>query len=401
MQQVFDAGLCTQCGTCEGVCPTAAVTLVRDRHRGYAVRVDGSKCTDCGICLDTCPGEGLDFTAGAWWRARNEGAPAPDFLGPWRSLWFGWAADETTRFAGASGGVATALLQEALEQGLINAAAVCRVDPTDALAIEPVLARSTEEIAACRGSKYNVVAMNTLLRRLLDDPGRYAFIGLPCHIQGLRKAQERNSRLRRRVVFTLGIFCGWQSEPRATEMTARRAGLDPAELTAVRYRGPDWPGGMRLETRSGQVWERPYPAYFDRLMWAYTPPRCRLCPDALAELADISLGDAWLQRFKGTPGVSDVIVRTPVGETVLARLAPGRVVLHEATADEILRSQAEAIRLKRHTFRGRLWLRSLVGRPVPRYPGINTKPSGRERVRGIADLVQESLYRTVGDLRYR
>ena len=65
MQQVFDAGLCTQCGTCEGVCPTAAVTLVRDRHRGYAVRVDGSKCTDCGICLDTCPGEGLDFTAGA------------------------------------------------------------------------------------------------------------------------------------------------------------------------------------------------------------------------------------------------------------------------------------------------------------------------------------------------
>ena len=45
---------------------------------------DDGRCTDCGACLEACPGPGLDFTAGAWWRERNDGAPARDFLGPWR-----------------------------------------------------------------------------------------------------------------------------------------------------------------------------------------------------------------------------------------------------------------------------------------------------------------------------
>jgi len=401
VEELFVAGLCTQCGTCAGICPAAAISLSWECRIGYRLRVDQQACIDCGSCLAVCPAEGFDYTEGAGWRARNGDAPAPDFLGPWRRLWFGWAADEQVRYSGASGGVATAILQGSLASGDIDAAVVCRVDPANSLAVEPVLARTPDEVAVCRGSKYNVAAVNLLLRRLLDEPGHYAVVGLPCHLQGLRKAQDRYVALRDRVAFTLGIFCGWTATPRATEVTARRVGLDADELTSVRYRGPGWPGGMRLETRAGVVRELPYPAYFDRLMYAYTPPRCRLCPDALAELADISVGDAWLERFKGSAGVSDVIARTPEGEDVLGRLVPRHLTLTEATPEEILRSQVDTYAMKRPVFRGRLWLRGLSGRRTPTYPGISARPSLSDRLRGVGDLVNEVAYRAVGDLRFR
>ncbi len=400
VQHVYDDGLCMQCGTCEGVCPTGSVSLTWDLRVGYRLRVDEQSCTDCGRCHDACPGPGLDFSPGAWWRECNEGAPFEDFLGPWRRLWFGWSADPRVRHAGASGGVATTLMQAALETGAVDAVVAVRMSAANPLEAEGVICRSPEEIAACRGSKYDVVAINTILRRILEEPGRrYALVGLPCHIQGLRLAQRRSRRLRERVALTLGIFCGLTQEPRATAVAARQAGLDPADLRSVSYRGPGWPGGMRLVDRLGTVRWRDYPDYFDRQMAAHTPPRCRLCPDALAELADVSVGDAWLDRFTGSDGVSDIIVRTPAGERLLEDAAES-LMLQTASPQEMVASQTETQLVKRDVCRGRLWLRSLAGHPVPDYPGLELSASAGDRLRGVGDAAQERLFRFLVDRRY-
>lgn len=407
-----------QCGTCVGTCPRGSVALAWNARTGFDLSVDPVSCNDCGTCLEVCPGEGLDFTPGAWWRERNGGAPSADFLGPWRGLYFGWAADEGTRFGGASGGVATALVQGALATGSIDAALLVSMGggasaarekasspgaatSTGALAAVPVVARSAEEVAACRGSKYSAVALNTALRHVLEEPGRYALVGLPCHIQGLRLAQKRHPSLRKRVVLAVGIFCGLTAVPRATEIAARRAGVDPADLSAVSYRGPDWPGGLRLETRTGGITGVPYPDYFDRWVDVWVPPRCRLCPDALAELADVSVGDAWLERFEGSPGVSDLIVRTAAGAALLEELGSEWLALTEARPGEMVRSQREAARVKRRVFRGRMWLRAVAGGAVPAYPGIDTAASWGDRAAGLRDALRERALRTVGDIRYR
>jgi len=296
VQQVYDDGLCMQCGTCAGVCPTGSVALTWDLRVGYRLRVDERTCTDCGRCHDACPGPGLDFSPGAWWRERNEGAPYEDFLGPWRRLSFGWASDPEVRRTGASGGVATALMQAALSTGVADAVVAVRMSAANPLEAEGVICRSAGEVAACRGSKYNVVAINTVFRRILDEPGRYALVGLPCHIQGLRLAQRHSRRLRERATLALGVFCGLTNEPRATAVLARQAGLDPADVRSVSYRGPGWPGAMRFLTEGGVVRWKSYPAYIDDSFMALSPPRCRVCPDALAELADVSIGDAWLDH---------------------------------------------------------------------------------------------------------
>ena len=394
VQHVYDEGLCMQCGACEGVCPTGSVSLTWDLRVGYRLTVEAQSCTDCGRCHEACPGPGLDFAPGAWWRERNGSAPSEDFLGPWRQLWFGWAADETVRREGASGGVATALMKAALETGAVDAVVAVRMSAANPLEAEGVICHSPAEVAACRGSKYTAVAVNVALRRILEEPGRYALVGLPCHIQGLRLAQRRSRRLRERVVFTLGIFCGLTHEPRATAVAARQVGLDPAELSLVSYRGPGWPGGMRLETRRGAVRWRNYPGYVDRRFTALIPPRCRICPDALVELADISVGDAWLDRFAGSDGVSDVIVRTPQGERLLAAAAE-YLILQPAGPEEMIATQSETRHMKRDLCRGHLWLRSMARLPLPSYPGLELSASVGDRLRGVADAAQERLSRLI------
>jgi coenzyme F420 hydrogenase subunit beta len=395
-------GLCMQCGTCAGLCPHEAVEMRWSLARGWLPGVSHERCNDCGTCLAVCPACGLDFGKKAWWRAANEGAPAPDFLGPWRSLWYGWAADEQIRYQGASGGVATAIIQGALADQAIDAAVVVRPSHGNALAMEPFVARASAEIAGCRGSKYNMVALNVALRDVVAREGRYALVGLPCHIQGLRLAQRRDPRVRERVVLALGIFCGWSAEPRATAFAARRLGLEPGDLAEVRYRGPDWPGGLRLETTTGLVRERPYPAYYDeeRAMRAFTPPRCRLCPDGLAELADVSVGDAWLERFTGSVGVSDLIVRTPVGEALVKRLSGEYLTLLPAGPCEMLRSQRETLELKRRVWRGRTWLRRWAGRRVPAYPGLPQQVGLGDKLVGLRDAADEVVQRKLASVRF-
>ena len=138
--------LCMQCGTCAGVCPQDAVNMQWTVRDGWLPRVDAVACNDCGTCAKVCPAPGFDFGPASWWRERNEGAPSQDFLGPYRGLWFGWATAPDVRYAGASGGVATAILQGALAAGEIDAAMVVRMSRENPLAAEAVVARTPVEI---------------------------------------------------------------------------------------------------------------------------------------------------------------------------------------------------------------------------------------------------------------
>lgn len=48
-----DVGLCTQCGSCVELCPTAAIA--EEEEDGRAVVFDWNACVRCGICISACP----------------------------------------------------------------------------------------------------------------------------------------------------------------------------------------------------------------------------------------------------------------------------------------------------------------------------------------------------------
>jgi ferredoxin len=54
MAYKIDAAACTNCGVCEGDCPTEAIS-----EKGGKRWIDEAKCVDCGACTGSCPVEAI------------------------------------------------------------------------------------------------------------------------------------------------------------------------------------------------------------------------------------------------------------------------------------------------------------------------------------------------------
>jgi len=92
-----------------------------------------------------------------------------------------------------------------------------------------------------------------------------------------------------------------------------------------------------------------------------------MCPDQLAELADISLGDAWLPEFRSDKtGESILITRTQFAESLLDTLqSDGQITLSPASVEEVKQSQAVNLKFKKDDFFTRSIILKAFNQQVP------------------------------------
>ena len=134
--QVIQEGLCTGCGACQGLCP-------------YWDSVDGRTIAyfDCvrtdGRCQRFCPRMPTDLAG-----LREAAFPHEaviEGIGPFRALLLARASDPQIRAGAQHGGVVTALCELALQEGLIDAAALTHarhtLDPEGELVTDPAKVR--------------------------------------------------------------------------------------------------------------------------------------------------------------------------------------------------------------------------------------------------------------------
>lgn len=126
IEWVINSGLCTGCGTCVGICPRDALDMMIDHRQGlYIPSLDNEKCNECGLCFKACPGHTVDFKQ---FNLNIYGKDQEDsLLGNYLNCYIGHATDYDIRYNSASGGLVTALLISALEEGIINGALVTRM----------------------------------------------------------------------------------------------------------------------------------------------------------------------------------------------------------------------------------------------------------------------------------
>lgn len=152
IKEVVDEGLCTGCGTCASVCPNLAIKMVLDSKKGiYVSRIDENNCNDCGSCYEVCPGHCVDFKELNLSIFGKE--PENILIGNYTNCYIGHATDYEIRYNSASGGLVTALLIFALEEGIIDGALVTKMSKQNPLEPEVVIARTKEEIISAAGSK--------------------------------------------------------------------------------------------------------------------------------------------------------------------------------------------------------------------------------------------------------
>jgi coenzyme F420 hydrogenase subunit beta len=370
IKPVVKSGLCTGCGTCVGICPQNAMEMIIDQDKGvYIPLVNEERCNDCGLCFRICPGHMVNFKHLSREFLGQDLLDNP--LGNHLNCYSGYAADQEIRYNAASGGVVTALLISALEDGLIDGALVTKMKEDSPLEPQPFIARSKEDIISASKSKYCPVPANVALREIMEKEGRYAVVGLPCHIQGVRKASMVLGELRKRVVLCLSLLCGYCDTFQFTEFLLRKycRGKGIKDVAYLGYRGPGWPGFLTVRFKDESEISVPFDEYIANHAIFFLHQRCLLCCDAVSRLSDITVMDAWLPEImsKDTVGTSLLIARTRTGEELCDHTRTRRAIELKTVPDmDVIRSQGKE-RLLNRDLPVFLFLRKICGRSIPDY----------------------------------
>lgn len=278
-EEVLDAGLCTACGMCLGMCPYLD-------EMGEHVAMISDCRGEHGRCYAVCPRTETDLDAlrDSFFPSWRDSPPDYD-LGPHQAVWMSRARDERVRERSQYGGTVTALAVYGLETGAMDAALLTAwsQDPEDPHLPRPWLARTPEEVLAAAGSKYTACpTLRILDETLRRDATRLLVVARPCQVLALRKRMRIQDPdfLKEHIALTLGLFCMWSMSYREFRQWAETLlGREPIRRIDIP------PGKMVAQTAAGTLVDMPHDEARARAR-----ETCGLCYDFTAELADLSVG---------------------------------------------------------------------------------------------------------------
>jgi len=349
ISQVIKSNLCTGCGTCVSLCPEEAIKLIINKKKGiYIPKLNEDRCNNCGICYKICPGHEVDFKQ---LNLKIFGKEPKDVLiGNYLDCYIGYATDYNIRYNSSSGGLVTQLLIFALKEGIIDGALVTRMKKDNPLEPEPFIARTKEEIIEASKSKYCPVPANIALKEILksEEEERFAVVGLPCHIHGIRKAEIIDKKLKEKIVLHIGIFCSHTPNFLSTELFLSRLNIKKEDVIKLDYRGEGWPGSMKICLKNEDLLLLPDYWGFIGIDF-FIPRRCFMCSDGVCELADISFGDAWLPEVSDDKiGRSIIIVRGEIEKNLLHMMKlKKKMELNKVNVKKVVQSQQNMLYSKK------------------------------------------------------
>jgi coenzyme F420 hydrogenase subunit beta len=367
--------LCVSCGACKIACQHKAIKMAYSNRCGLILPViEGKKCNGCEKCLEVCYGYKFDDTL--YYKIFN--SMPNSIIGNFINAYIGFATDYELRFNSTSGGIVTALLIYALKEKLIDGAIVTIIEEGD-LRAKSFIATTIEEIRSASGAKYCPVPLAESLE-MLESSKRYAVVGLPCQIYGIRKLAEFNSKIRKAILLYLGILCGGMPNYLGTQYLFRKYNVENQHVKRLEYRGGGWPGRLLIQyesrDRQGEIYA-PYPEYWQGTFGYFQPFRCTVCYDGFNDFSDISCGDAWLPEIveKDKIGTSLIITRTEIGEKlVYDAFQKGIIKISPIKVQDALRSQRGLVQYKYVTIKSRIKLARIIRKNLPIFNLNRTLP---------------------------
>jgi len=338
---IVEQGLCIGCGLCQSVAGSDCVRVSKT-VTGYLQPVVEGELDHATVdrIYAVCPGTRVE---GLPERLLEADTKQDNVWGPWRRMVRAWAGDAEVRFEGSTGGVLTALGVYLLESKRVDFILQVKTSASEPSFGDPVLSFTAADVFEAAGSRYGPAAPLLDINDVLDRNQPFAFIAKPCDISALRNYARQDARVDELVKYWLTMVCGGYGTPQGTVEFYKRVGIDPDQVTALRYRGRGCPGPTRVET-AGDAQEFHYIDYWgeDETTWTL-PFRCKICPDGIGEAADIAAADTWIggspNRIDSVedPGVNALIARTRAGEELIAAAAAdGALTLDYDTVPDTL-----------------------------------------------------------------
>ena len=303
-REVWDTGRCSGCGACVAVCPADSLSfdegemVVSPRSNAYCKQAtDG---VNCGACYSVCP--------------RTGDQPA-DALGTYLELMTAKSTFEVPNKQ--SGGAVTAILANALDEGLIDAIVTVTEDRWT-LKPSSVIITKTDVLIQQAGSRYSwwVPLLAALKSAVVKHKyKRIAVIGVPCAVQAVARMRESDNDLLKpygkAIRLVIGLFCTETFDYNALILGKLKTHykLEPHEIKKLNVKGK-----LEVLKQDGSTMILPLAELETCIRQG-----CHFCTDLTAVLSDISAG-----AIGSPPGSTTLIVRTPVGKGFVDRTVQNR-----------------------------------------------------------------------------
>ena len=371
LEDIVNADLCLGCGICQAIAGDNQVKIELDSEGFFRPKVLQDTSNSWDLIKQVCPGilvqHQINSTDRSW----------DPLWGPIIDLKAGYATDETIRWQASSGGAISALLCYLLESESADYVLQIGASLEKPLDNKIYLSRSREDILKCAGSRYAPAAPLTQIRTLLQqNVGRVVFVGKPCDVAALRAFLKFHPELTSKITCLISFFCAGTPSIHATEDVIQAMGANKSKVVNFRYRGNGWPGQAMVVTSDGESYQMGYDDSWGKILGRQLQFRCKICPDGVGELADITCADGWYLKegspdFTEKPGRSLIFSRTELGRKIVA----GAIESGYLASEPYNLSEVELIQpyqaKRRRLVASRLLALLIAQSPSPKYVGFH------------------------------
>ena len=380
LDEIVTGGLCMGCGLCRAAVGGDRIGFVMTPEgRLRPVAREALDDDDHARINAVCPGVNVQ---GPEPDNAAPGAETDPVWGPADGVVIAHAGDPDVRYRAATAGILTALGQHLVDRGEVDFVLHVGASREAPMRTDPRISFDRASVLDGASSRYGPAAMLQDFTEVLDRGRPFAVIGKPCDITAVRNMARHDPRARELVRYCLALVCGGMSDLTKSRQVLDEAGMEETELRLFRYRGHGNPGPLRAETGDGRAHEVEYNAMWgDEVGWALQP-RCKICPDAIGEVADLAAADCWPG---GGPtgedaGFNAVLVRTARGRALFdAAVECGDIVVdRDSSFREMDDFQPHQVR-KKYALAARYAGMRAAGLPTPATPRLRIERLARKQ----------------------
>lgn len=331
IHRIINTGLCLGCGLCEAIAGRDKCEMILTPKGFYQPKFKTTlDPTEVTQILKCCPG------------IRVTGNKHSGVWGNVLSVSETWATDETLRKKSATGGVISSLAIYLLESKKVDAILQVGVKKDSWLYNELLISRTKEEVFINAQSRYAPALVFDRIKTILDSSEEtFGFIGKPCDIAGIKNFIKYNPQYNNRIKYTLAIFCAGIPSYNATKTLIEEAKMTETPYS-IKYRGDGWPGEFEAKWKNGKSLKVSYNDSWGKVLGRTLGIRCKICPDGIGMLADISTGDSWNTKdgypdFTEADGKNFCFIRTQNGQELYQNAAEAGVIQTQAYNMDIIK----------------------------------------------------------------
>ena len=385
LSDITENGLCIGCGICQSIAGKENISISMTEKGRLEPKenkplnneiFDKIKKTCPGVIVEGLPKEAIDNKSKydlVW--------------GYYLSLFYAWSTDKDIRFKSSTGGLLNGLSLYLLETNKVKFILHTGTDPKQPMRSVSRYSYNKQELlnsGSC--SRYGPSSPLDKFNEALNKNEPFAFVGKPCDISAIRQLSKIDRRVNELCKYLLTLVCGGFGEFTKSQDFIDSFNVKEEELSIFRYRGYGNPGKMYIKTNSGEEHDKEYNSFWGEESTWRVPFRCKICPDAIGESADLAALDTW---EGGSPkgedeGFNAAIVRTQKGLDLIKDAVNAGYIKtgKDVTIDEINDFQPHQVKKKKAVYSR---FQGLINKKLP---SIRTE---RLRIRQLSELNSEEF----------